>query len=93
MKKYIKNLIIIILSIVFMSAVAIITSYLIEPSIYDFYTDIEITKQDRILILAPHPDDEAISAGGVIQKALSQDAKVKVVCITNGDNNQLAYLF
>ena len=41
----------------------------------------------RILILAPHPDDECLGTGGLIQQALAKGAKVKVVFITNGDNN------
>ncbi|MDD5155395.1 MAG: PIG-L family deacetylase [Candidatus Omnitrophica bacterium] len=55
--------------------------------------DIEpIQKKDRILILAPHPDDEAIGCAGIIQEALRQGAKVKVVYLTNGDSNQLAFI-
>ena len=41
----------------------------------------------RILILAPHPDDECLGTGGLIQQALAKGAKVKVIFITNGDNN------
>jgi LmbE family N-acetylglucosaminyl deacetylase len=48
--------------------------------------------EDRVLILAPHPDDEAIGTGGVIQKALGAGAKVKVGLFTNGDNNELAFI-
>lgn len=51
-----------------------------------------ITKDDRILILAPHPDDESIAAGGVIQKAVKAGARVKVVLLTNGENNELSFL-
>ena len=47
---------------------------------------------DHILILAPHPDDEAIGTGGIIQNALKAGAKVKVVCFTNGDHNELAFI-
>lgn len=47
----------------------------------------EITANDRILVVAPHIDDEIISAGGLIQKAKSVGAQVKVVYLTNGDNN------
>lgn len=47
---------------------------------------------DRVLIFAPHPDDEAIGTAGVLQKALSAGAKVKVAVFTNGDNNELAFI-
>ena len=47
-----------------------------------------ILQQDaRILILAPHPDDECLGTGGLIQQALAKGAKIKVIFITNGDNN------
>lgn len=52
----------------------------------------QIKKQDVILILAPHPDDEAIGCAGIIQQALSAGAKVKVLYLTNGDANQLAFM-
>ncbi len=41
----------------------------------------------RIAILAPHPDDESLGTGGLIQKALAAGAEVKVLFITDGDNN------
>jgi len=50
------------------------------------------TKNDKVLILAPHPDDETIGAGGVIQRALKAGADVYVACMTNGDANQLAFI-
>lgn len=46
----------------------------------------QINSDDRILILAPHIDDENIGASGIIQRALLKKAKVKVVYITNGDD-------
>ncbi len=49
-------------------------------------------KNERVLILAPHPDDEAIACAGVIQEALNAGAKVKVVYLTNGDHNELAFI-
>ena len=47
---------------------------------------------DKVLILAPHPDDEAIGTAGVIQRALKANAKVRVVLFTNGDNNELSFI-
>lgn len=51
-----------------------------------------LTPDDRILILAPHPDDEAIATGGLIQSALEAGARVKVVLLTNGENNQFSFM-
>ncbi|MCX5708452.1 MAG: PIG-L family deacetylase [Candidatus Omnitrophica bacterium] len=52
----------------------------------------EFTKEDRVLILAPHPDDETLGSGGVIQRARDAGARVQVVCYTNGDHNELAFI-
>ncbi len=52
----------------------------------------EFTQDDRVMVLAPHPDDETLGAGGAIQRALDKGAKVRVVCFTNGDHNQLAFI-
>jgi len=51
-----------------------------------------ITKEDKILILAPHPDDEALSLGGLIQKAVKVGADVRVTYLTSGEHNQLAFI-
>jgi LmbE family N-acetylglucosaminyl deacetylase len=48
---------------------------------------ISFTSTDRILILAPHPDDESLATGGLIQQARAAGAKVWVVFATDGDNN------
>ncbi len=52
----------------------------------------EFTDNDRILILAPHPDDELMATGGVIQKTLKARAEVKVLFLTNGDHNEPAFI-
>jgi|Deesub1362B_J571_1020462.scaffolds.fasta_scaffold00706_14 LmbE family N-acetylglucosaminyl deacetylase len=46
----------------------------------------QVTEQlgERLLILAPHPDDESIGCGGTLLKHVKQGAKVKVVFITDG---------
>ena len=48
--------------------------------------------EERILVLAPHPDDETIATGGLIQEALALDVPVRVCFFTMGDNNELAFL-
>jgi len=47
----------------------------------------DIQKEDKILILAPHIDDEILGTAGIIQQAVSVGAQVKVVYLTNGDDN------
>lgn len=46
-----------------------------------------LNKQDRVLVYAVHPDDETLGAGGLIQQAIAADAKVRVIFVTDGDNN------
>jgi len=50
------------------------------------------SKSDRVLILAPHEDDECLGAGGVIQHALAAGAAVRVLYLTQGDHNEWAFL-
>lgn len=42
----------------------------------------------RILIVAPHPDDEALGAAGLARQFLLAGSEVWVVLATNGDANQ-----
>lgn len=51
-----------------------------------------ITSDDRLLILAPHEDDEAIGTGGLIQSAIAAGARVRVVYLTYGDHNEWAFI-
>lgn len=41
----------------------------------------------RILVIAPHPDDESLGAGGLIQQAVAAGAEVRVIFVTDGENN------
>src|SRR5260221_1959144 len=47
-------------------------------------------RQERILIVAPHVDDEAISAGGYAMDAIANGAEVSVVYLTAGDCSKVA---
>ncbi|HXL97652.1 MAG TPA: PIG-L family deacetylase [Steroidobacteraceae bacterium] len=41
--------------------------------------------QDRVLVVAPHPDDESLCCAGILQRARSNGAATAVVWITAGD--------
>ncbi|MEI8138355.1 MAG: PIG-L deacetylase family protein [bacterium] len=53
---------------------------------------VTLCNTDRILILAPHPDDEVIGCGGVIQQSVAMKLPVRVVYFTYGDNNEWSFL-
>jgi hypothetical protein len=49
-----------------------------------------ITAADRLLVVAPHCDDEVLGAGGLIRDAAAVGAQVKVILMTNGDGFRYA---
>ncbi|MFN7088311.1 MAG: PIG-L family deacetylase [Candidatus Paceibacteria bacterium] len=48
------------------------------------------TKEDRILIVAAHPDDEILGPGGYAADAISRGAEVWFILVTNGDANKFS---
>src|SRR5262245_40574752 len=40
------------------------------------------TRNDSVLVVSPHPDDETLCFAGVMQRALAQGARVSVVWVT-----------
>ncbi len=42
-------------------------------------------KDKRVLVVAPHADDEAIGCGGLILKAVAQGAQVSILVVSVGD--------
>ena len=52
----------------------------------------KITASDRILILAPHPDDELLSSFKLMRSCRQCGARVKVLFLTNGERNHLAHM-
>jgi LmbE family N-acetylglucosaminyl deacetylase len=39
----------------------------------------------RLIVIAPHPDDEVLGAGGLIQEALREGVLVEIVSLTDGE--------
>ena len=42
---------------------------------------------ERLLLLAPHPDDETLAAGALLQRTIARGARARVVFATDGENN------
>ncbi|HUJ14145.1 MAG TPA: PIG-L family deacetylase [Thermoanaerobaculia bacterium] len=41
----------------------------------------------RTLVLAAHPDDDVLAAGGLIQRVLAARGEIRIVFVTDGENN------
>lgn len=51
-----------------------------------------ITSSDRVLVIAPHPDDETIASAGVIRYCLKNNISVYVVVVTDGGSGNLGVI-
>jgi LmbE family N-acetylglucosaminyl deacetylase len=52
-----------------------------------------LNQDDRILVFAPHPDDETLGCAGIIQQAVAMNLPVRIVWLTYGDNNEWSFMF
>jgi len=43
--------------------------------------------RSRVMLIAPHPDDEALACSVILQQAVRAGAAIRVVYVTDGDNN------
>lgn len=51
------------------------------------------TAGQRVLIFAPHPDDETLGCAGLIQQAQEAGAQVYVALMTNGDASEYSMMY
>jgi len=51
-----------------------------------------VENAQKLLIVAPHPDDEVLAAGGLIQRVLETSGQVEVVVVSNGDGQYISPL-
>lgn len=47
--------------------------------------DIQVPNGLKVMVFSPHPDDETLGAGGLMQRVLENNGTVRVVFMTNGD--------
>jgi len=62
------------------------------PDVDLLQPEVTLLPTDRVLVLAPHPDDETLCCGGIIQRAVTMGLPVRVVFLTYGDNSQWSFL-
>ena len=48
---------------------------------------LQLDPSERLLIIAPHPDDESLATGGLLQRIRQAGAAARVLVVTDGDNN------
>src|SRR5262245_642950 len=46
---------------------------------------LRLGRDARVVVFAPHPDDETIGAGGLIHRLVREHASVQIVFMTSGD--------
>lgn len=46
-----------------------------------------LTSRSRVMMFAPHPDDESLAAGVFLQRAIAAGASVRIVYATDGERN------
>ena len=52
--------------------------------------DVVLARGDRLLVVAVHPDDDVLAAGGLLQRAVAAGSTVHAVFVTDGENNPWA---
>lgn len=56
---------------------------------YQQISTIKLPPGQRILVLAPHPDDESIGCGGTLKKCVTAGLDVRVIVLTDGRHGSL----
>jgi LmbE family N-acetylglucosaminyl deacetylase len=55
-------------------------------------TPLVVGTNQRLVVVAPHPDDETLGAGGLVQRVLEQGGSVLVILVTAGDGYRKAVM-
>jgi len=47
--------------------------------------ELRVGRDERLLVIAPHPDDETLATGGLIERVHANGGEVRIVLVTAGD--------
>lgn len=77
----------IILSLILVETIAMSYDHMQDFPILslDNIASMDLTDVQRLMVIAPHPDDETLGAAGLIQAVLAKGGDVRIVIVTNGD--------
>lgn len=78
---------VILFAFFFMISDEMVANYMVSPTMEQINAPVP---ESRVLIIAPHPDDETLGAGMLIKKTIENGGQVKVVLMTNGDAYRIA---
>jgi LmbE family N-acetylglucosaminyl deacetylase len=69
------------------SLLSLLASLLLGHALAADLDTLRLKPHENIVIVAPHPDDEVLACGGLIQQALALGDSVWVVYVTSGDGS------
>ncbi len=80
----------VIVTIILISLIIYINFHKVLPQQFvDIMKEFVVEENKKVVIFAPHPDDESIACGGIIQQFLKKNNKVYIVLLTKGGNKKL----
>ena len=79
-------------SLLGLSAILGILSLSLAAAMAPKSTPLEVGTGQRLIVVAPHPDDETLGAGGLVQRVLERGGRVSVVLVTAGDGYRQAVM-
>lgn len=69
------------------SFVRIFRTFLIKTMAVIFAKQLVLDNFSKVLIVAPHPDDEVLGCGGLISTLVSRGKEIKIIFLTFGENS------
>lgn len=79
-------------SLLALSAILGVLSLSLAAAMVPKSTPLEVGTGQRLMVVAPHPDDETLGAGGLVQRVLERGGSVLVVLVTAGDGYRQAVM-